>query len=1740
MITASKQRLPGRVYPVAVEFRVLGPVGVTREGVRVHLGGPKQRLALALLLQADGRSVSTEALIDGVWGDEPPATARKTLQGYIHHLRGELGEIVRTEPNGYSLDTDDDLDAARFERLAAEGRAAVDSDPVRAAELLREALELWSGAAYSDLATEPSLVPEVARLENLRTTVLVDRIDADLALGRHESLIGELDALTQEFPLVERFRAQHMLALYRAGRQVEALRGYERTRRFLADEMGLDPSTELQTLEQQILGRDPSIDLEASTRSDDPTAVRGYELRELVATDGTSQTYRAYQRSIGREVSVRILGPEIADDPHFIATFLADAQLVAELEHPHVALVFDTWREPGRAFQVSRWLAGGTLRDALSSQQFGLGAAVRLLDQVGDALGYAHRRGVVHGHVTSDSVLLDETGNAYLADFVVGRDDPEATNGRDVAEFVALAHQLVCGREPAEVDGVSQVDAGDADVSGAVVDVFERAFRGLLTRPEEFMRALRQAVGVDVVPTAAAMPPLVEARNPYKGLRAFNENDADDFHGRDELVDRLVDELARHRLVAVIGPSGSGKSSVVKAGLAARLHARTTGPLQLVTEMFPGAFPFEELEAALLRVGVDRDSVIADLLGDRRGLMRIVKQVLPGDDAELVLVIDQFEELFSAVGDEQVRSLFLDSLTTAVSEPRSRFRVVVTMRADFFDRPLGYPEFGALVEAGLVPVSMPDDDGLAAAIARPARAVGVELEDGLVPQILRDIADQPGGLPLMQYALTELFDARESNRLTLAGYQRTGGVFGALGRRAEALYAGLDPAGQHAIRQAFLRLVTVEEGADDLRRRVRRVELTAADIDDQALANAINLFGAHRLLTFDLDPVTRGPTVEVAHEALLREWERLRGWIDAERDDLVIRRRLDLAMAEWQESGDDPSFLPTGGRLAQFEEWAATSSLSLSGAQRSYLEAGLERERAAESRAAARRRRVTVGLGVVAVLLAVLAGFALVQQRRADDAADDARDAAAAAETGRVGAASVAQAESNPALGLLLAAEAYRRDVGPASLGALQQTMLRTGHYLGTLGTSALHVEWTPTGLVALDQDGLTVYDGATYERTLRVDLEVALRPQSFAFFNEFADGEANPFAVAPSGQWAAVGVEGDRVEVVDLSDGSTADIATGARVTSLGVSADDALLAIGQLDGTVAIHRLDDLAAIGTIEPITTAENDGFEPIDEQFASYEDVVFMASAIAFDETAETIAIAQGPRMAVFDVASGEPLTSPVRLASFDADFPMMSQGIYFVDDEVWIHHFNTLTRVDRVDGDVIEVMALVDTVFFSEFRAGELTSDGTLLVVRPEGVVEFDVRSTFENARGFRQATILRTYRVPMVVSEGLALSPDGGRWAVAGNDGVVLGARNGSTLLSMAVPIDVEGDVVLTIGQQGNLVASGGFGATLWDLSADVPAAAPIPNGEELPWAVVSTSATGDSLLVGESIVARHYEDARPDGPFVGIENVARVGALSPDGRFIAYERCTRAADWVAWFDDGGGCDYGGVSVVDLESGDVVGFFDTEGDTPSLAWSADGGRLARTDVDGTVTMWDSATWEPIATPPFGQAAGEAMAVSYSPDGRYVATVAEDGVVSLRDPDDGNVISTLSAARNIVSLVDGSPWFDADGSAMLTTFDGAVRLWDVASGVQIGDPFPHDATDEAGFASRDAGGASGEVMQLATAVGDVVLVWNLDTSTWFDIACRAAGRNMTRAEWQQFGPADAEYAATCPQYDIEP
>ena len=436
----------------------------------------------------------------------------------------------------------------------------------------------------------------------------------------------------------------------------------------------------------------------------------------------------------------------------------------------------------------------------------------------------------------------------------------------------------------------------------------------------------------------------IDVVNPFKGLRSFEEADVADFFGRDRLVADVISKLGEgRRLVALVGASGSGKSSAVRAGVipAVRKGALDRSERWLIAEMVPGAHPIVELEAAMLRSTLDAPDTLSEQLQDATsGLLRAALRILP-PGACLLVVVDQFEELFTLVADESERRQFLDLIESGLDDPHGRVLVLLTLRADFYDRPLQYPALSRRLGDGVVNVASLNADELEAAAEEPMRRAGVRVEPALLATLLSEVVGQPGALPLFQYTLTVLFDRRVGGVVSLAQYHTMGGLRGALAQRAEDLYADLGSDEKDATCQLFLRLVSITQAHDWSRRRVPASELVSLGGDLVPMQTAIGVFGAQRLLTFDRDQVSGSPTVEVAHEALLTEWPRLRGWIDEAREDVIRHASLIAAIHEWRVAEQSPGYLLVGQRLLDFEFWSRHTMLELTHPEREFLEASI-------------------------------------------------------------------------------------------------------------------------------------------------------------------------------------------------------------------------------------------------------------------------------------------------------------------------------------------------------------------------------------------------------------------------------------------------------------------------------------------------------------------------------------------------------------------------------------------------------------------------------------------------------------------------------------------------------------------------------------------------------------------------------------------------------------------------------
>jgi WD40 repeat protein len=1159
-----------------------------------------------------------------------------------------------------------------------------------------------------------------------------------------------------------------------------------------------------------------------------------------------------------------------------------------------------------------------------------------------------------------------------------------------------------------------------------------------------------------------------------------------------------------HSAAGLLGAASSGwagKSSRVRAGLVPLLRSGVLpgGATPLVVHVIPGAHPFEELEAGLLRVAVNPpDSLMEQLRTDERGLVRAVKRALPEEDTrELVLVIDQFEELFTLVADERVRADFNDSLFVAVGDPRGRLRVVVTLRADYYDRPLGYLRATEMLNRRSELVGPLSADEMYRAITAPAQRVGLELERGLAATILQDLAEQPGTLPLLQYTLTELYERRTGRALTLAAYRASGGVFGALAGRTEQLYRGLTGPEQAAARQLFLRLATPGAGEEDTRRRVLRAELVSAAPDAAALQQVLDLFGRYRMLTFDRDPLTGGPTVEVAHEALLRIWPRLRAWLADSRDRLHTERRLMLLAAEWQAAGQDPSFLARGARLAQLAELAAEAgqpeALALTAEEQEYLAAGLAQEQQArqeeqarqhqelalQKRAAGRLRALVGGLALFLLIALGLTLFALDRQRAAQASAAAAGADFQHAEALRLaGEANIlAQAlGGNDQVVALLAIRSMTLQYSPQGDAMLGQATTRAYPRRQLIGhTSAIRAavfSADGTQVLTAGADGTArLWDAQTGAPGRVISLTGALLPSAKAPALLAA-------ALSPDGRYVLAGGNGATVRLWDRATGEDVQQFRGHTGAVLGVafSPDGTQVLTGSVDKTA---RLWDVRT-GQEVQLFRGHTRGLSSV--AFAPDGTQVITSSQ---DGTARLWDIATGQEVRQFPEPAGEP-----GYAVFAPDGKtVLTVGTDYTA-RLWDAHTGAAVQQfsDHTGSGVREV------------------------AFAPDGktVLTGDYDST---ARLWDVATgaPLRTFAGHADQVNAIAFAPDGQSIVTAGNEGIALvwSVPLPPAASPLGGPTDKVGD--LAFSPDGKYVLTGNSDQTarLWD--AQTHAAVQQFAGHTAGIVSVAFSPDGQSVLTSSADESARVWNTQTGAAVISVtEGISGIyGAVfAPDGKTVlTKEEGEHGRTLTVW---------------DAQTGQRVRHFVLPDDVNVFGFSPDGTWVLISPVNDSLRIWDLLAGREVR-----RLSGNTNVVQYaifSPDGKYVLGGSGDHMARLWDAQTGQVVQTFVGHTSSVRGIAFSP----DGRYVLTSSDDkTARLWDVRTGQELRRfTGPAEAVYGVAFAPNGR--------QVATVSADgTARLWDVDYQETFRVLCGRLSRDLTDAERAQYGITDQ--TPTCPQ-----
>lgn len=1713
----------------AVFFSILGPLEVYHDDERVQVNGPKRRALLLYLILHANEVVATDRIIDALWQGELSGKEDATLRVHISHLRGVLEperenrdtpSIIEHVGAGYVLLTEPgSTDTEKFDQLARDGRNAADTDQDLAVGLFQKALDLWRGNPLEDVRYENYAQDEIRRLTAARLDVVEDRAGALLIVGRHVEVISELESVVKDNPTRERATELLMLALYRAGRQADALRAYQGVNQLLGQERGLDVGPQLRQLEQQILTHDPQLQLSPSASPTIDTtplgpgrAIRGYELRERIGEGHFGHVFRAYQPAIGREVAVKAIRPEFTDNPEFIDRFHTEAQVVAQLEHPHIVPLYDYWREPAGAYLVMRWLRGGSLEASLMQGPWSESALADVVTQMCDALAAAHTRGVIHRDIKPANVLFDDDRNAYISDFGIAVDaidqpgglagsagtlrapyaSPEilrnepASPQSDVYSTGVLIHEMLTGRsiaqdpsyDPLRVDHQPLPDPDNA-VGEALREVITVATS---ERPSDrYPDAVTLANAVDRAVSRSRSEPRVKVlrRNPYKGLNAFQESDTADFYGRTELVESLSTAVLASPLVTVVGPSGSGKSSLIRAGLIPHLrtHKPDTKGWQVIT-MSPGRDPFGEFHTALRPLTIEgrHDDHATD---SDTELQTAIAEGLNSENHKVLLVIDQFEELFTTTP-ERDRTRFLENLTRLAKDARSRVHIVVALRADFYDRPLALRGFGELVASGSFSITPLTPEELERAIVGPAERSGVDLEPGLVAEIVGDVANEPGALPLLQYALTELFDARSHDTLTVRSYRDLGGVTGALGRRADDVYRSLTNSQQVAARSLFLRMITV--GDVDMAVTRRRVSLTELRTHDGQTPpdSVLQPFVDARLITLDRDPVSRTPTAELAHEAIISSWDRLTDWIHDSADDLRLARNLAAATGVWVQANRDPSYLLTGSRLSTYEVWAGSPAMAISASEQDLITASVAaREQDVQTqidRAAnevglerrSRRRLIYSVVGAVAVVVfGLLAVVALNQRQAATEIAGREEQTSTARE---LAAASLTNLDVDPELALLLAIESANTTAGtedgilPESVDALHNalvtptaTFVIPGARPSPFGSS---VAWVAEGAAiayVTDTGDIAVVNAFTGEEVTRLAAGVP----DVLMFEISTD----------TGLIVTLGVDGVLRTWDGTSQEQIAQVDGGGQISVIAVSEDGASIAAGLNDGSVEIRDGTSLELRRTI------------------AAHSGTI---SALDFNRTGDAIATgATDGRSATWDVPSGDKITD-----WNDREQSLSITGVSFHPSGRWWAASTIGGRISLIDATTgLEVSSYSDGQFQSvgvsfgsasflvapgrdgiarvwgtaspstraivlaghrgavfdaaldpsETAVATVGSDGTLRIWRDY----FGAETTFKNHSNLDNSTryspdgtlvassgnsspSFREVPVRVVVydtesddvvgqypigAKTIAFTPDSDGIAVVGEDGSIEIVDISTGQVDVAIPSGAQWANDLAFSPQGSLLAGAGFAGTaaIWDTSTGDTIATLAGHGDRL------AEAGGVAPTLSEGL------------GFLNLYTAQRVSsvAFSPDGDTIlttGFDGTARLWDRATWQQ---------TSILEGHTTPV-----TYG-----AFSPDGSQIATADDSGRVLLWDAATGE--QTGEMERVAGSIARIVFSPDGARIAGAGPGRTAYLWDVSLGTVDRRLSGAFFSVSDVDFSP----DGATLMVgSVEGVSREYALVPG----------------------------------------------------------------------------------------
>ncbi|MFQ5793681.1 MAG: TIR domain-containing protein [Candidatus Bipolaricaulia bacterium] len=1249
---------------------------------------------------------------------------------------------------------------------------------------------------------------------------------------------------------------------------------------------------------------------------------------------------------------------------------------------------------------------------------------------------------------------------------------------------------------------------------------------------------------------------------PYRGLRAFGEEHAAFFFGQEEFSKRLLKATLNRNLVAVVGPSGSGKSSVVQAGLLPLLRRQRPPAATWDAVLFtPGDRPFHRLAAALISL-LEPSLNETDRLTEARKLGKrlangetlledAVERLLEKSEGtdRLLLVADQFEELFTLTPKTDRKS-FVTALLNALE--RAPLSVLLTLRADFYGNALALTrDLSDRLEGGVVNLGSMKRDELERAIVDPAQKVGLTFEPGLVDRILDDVGDNPGNLPLLEFALTELWAQRQGGMLTHAAYEDIGEVAGAIAQRAEAEFAKFTPEQRKATRRVFTRLVRVaqpEEGSEDTRRRATLVEL------GEEARSVIKTLADARLLVTGRDGVTEEEkvgvarevfgkeTVEVVHEALVRGWKQLQSWLDEDREFLLWRQRLRAALTEWERTERDEGALLRGASLAEAERWLTERPDDLNPDEQGYTQESLalrKQERAARERL---RRRVILGLTLGLLAALILGGVAGLQWRRAEEqrriaeeqrqVAEEqlARQLAAQAEFVRV-----QQADLLPR-SVLLVVESLRRVPTLEGDQALRHSLALLSRPVAQMAHESwvFAVAFSPDGsqLATGSVDGTArVWEAESGRQIARMTHQGGVSAVAFNSDSHWVtsaswdgtvrvweaesgheiarmthDGPVVTVTFSPDGRWLASGSNDNTAQVWEAETGrQIARMPHDGPVRTVVFSPDGRWLASGSRDGTARVWEAEtgrELARMthnGDVNAVT------FSPSGQWIASASE----------DGTARVWEAETGRQIARM------PHDGPVLEVAFSPGGQWIASASEDGTTRVW--ETETGRQVARMthEGPVSAVAFSPDGQWIASAsgdrtaRVWETETGRQIARMTHEGLVSAVTFSP--DGQWIASASEDRTARVweatagrhvVRTMHEGrvsvIAFSPDG-RWLASGGDdntARVWEATAGRQIARMPHEDPVN---AVAFSPDGRWLASGGDDNTahVWEATVGRQIAR-MPH--EDPVNAVAFSPDGRWLASASDDGTARVWETESSREIARMTHKDRVNAVvfSPDGQWIA----SASRDGTA-------------HVWEAESGRQVAqmMHESERQVVAVTFSPDGRWLASASWDGTARVWEAESGRQIARMMHDDLVS---AVAFSPDGRRLASASWDGTARVWEATTGRELARMMHDGRVSAVT-----FSPDGRQLATgSVDGTARVWEAETGREVARMF-HDGPVSAVAFSPDG-------RRLASASWDgTARVWLWQPEDLIAEACSRLTHNLTLDEWQQY-LGDEPYRKTCP------